>query len=70
MSEPKEITVKLKDDERTLTHKFLIYDDVTVASDDPIIQGCIEEARQDYSGEPDSIKVTIALEVVYLQDAE
>ena len=65
MSEPKEITVKIKgDDELVIKQKFLIYEDVTVSSMDREIRDCIEQTKGTYKGGIESVKVTINLEVI------
>lgn len=65
MSEPKEITVKIKcEDELIIKQKFLIYDDVYVSSMDDVIRDCIEQTKGTYKGGVESVKVTINLEVI------
>jgi hypothetical protein len=58
-----ELIVILKDSERTHRHKFVIYEEVYVNPDDPIIISCIEEAKKNFEGEPESIQIKINLEV-------
>lgn len=65
MSEPKEITVRMKcEDELVIKKKFLVYEDLYATSDDETIKTCIAETKGDYKGGLESIKVTITLEVV------
>lgn len=59
-----ELTVILKDSERTYKHKFPLYEVVTVSQDDPHIRACIKEAKDIFVSEPESITVKIHLEVV------
>lgn len=59
-----EITVILKDEERTYRQKFLIYEALTVSDNDPVILTCISEAKKNFSGDPESIKIKIHLEIV------
>lgn len=63
MTELKELTVTLKDDEKRTTHKFLIYDEISVRSDDPIILNCLSEAKKSFDGSPDSVKLKITMEL-------
>lgn len=56
-----EITISIKDEEKTLKKKFLIYDSFAVSEDDPIIKSCIEETVSDFNTKPDQIKVRINL---------
>ncbi len=58
-----ELTVILKDPERTYRQKFLIYETISVAEDDPVIVKCIEEAKMNFDGEPESIQIKIHLEI-------
>ena len=58
-----EITVILKDSERSYRQKFLIYDPYCVSIDDPIIRNCIEEAKKNFDGEPEDINIKIHLEI-------
>lgn len=58
-----ELTVILKDSERTYRHKFLVYEVITLAADDPKIIQCIEEAKKSFEGEPEEIKIKIHLEI-------
>jgi len=58
-----ELTVILKDSDRTYRQKFLIYETYSPSIDDPIILGCIEDAKKCFEGEPESIQVKIHLEI-------
>lgn len=64
MQEAKEVSVTLKDCEKRIKHDFLIYDELVIASDNKIIQECIAEAKKNFQGEPESIKVRVSLEVL------
>ena len=58
-----ELTVILKDSERTYRQKFLIYEEYTTFENDPVIFKCIEEAKRNFDGEPDDIQIKITLEI-------
>ena len=58
-----ELTVILKDSDRTYRQKFLIYEKYSVADDDPVIRMCIEEAMKSFEGEPENIQIKIHLEI-------
>lgn len=58
-----ELTVILKDSERTFRQKFLIYEDYSVNIHDPVIGQCILEAKKSFEGEPEDIKIKIHLEI-------
>lgn len=58
-----ELTVILKDSERTFRQKFLVYDVFQVTRDDTHIKYYIEEAKKNFEGEPEEIKIKIHLEI-------
>ncbi len=58
-----ELTVVLKDSERTYRQKFLIYQTYTPCEDDPVVVACIDEARKNFEGEPETIQIKIHLEI-------
>lgn len=58
-----EITVIVKDPEKTLRTKYLIYDLYTVDEHDPIIKDCIDKTLKDFKDEPESVIVKITMEV-------
>lgn len=53
----KEITVILKDAERTYKQRFLIYKDFCLHPDDSVIKVCIQSARKNFEGDPEDIQV-------------
>lgn len=58
-----ELTVIIKDEEKTLRKKFLIYDTYQTEDDDPIIQGCIKETLENFHGDPSDIIINIKMEI-------
>jgi hypothetical protein len=58
-----EVTVILKDDERTYRQKFLLYESFSVMDNDPVILSCIDAARKNFDGEPEEICIKISLEI-------
>lgn len=58
-----EITVILKDTERTYRQKFLTYETYGVNLEDPVLINCIEEAKKNFQGDPEEISIKIHLEV-------
>ena len=56
-----EITVVVKDYEKRLRAKFLIYESYTVNSDDPIIGMCVAKTIESFQGEPDSVSIKISM---------
>ena len=58
---PSELTVIIKDSEKTLRKKFLAYDKYTVDRDDPYIKECIEDTVKDFQAEPEKINLKISM---------
>ncbi len=58
-----ELTVILKDESRTYRQKFLVYNTYCANDSDPFIQECIQEAKKQFEGQPDSIRIKISIEV-------
>lgn len=58
-----ELTVILKDSERTYKQKFIIYETYSVTYNDAVIAHCILEARKNFQDEPESIQIKIHLEI-------
>ena len=56
-----ELTVIIKDDEKTLRKKFPIYESFACTEHDPTIKNCIDEVMTNFNGEPDHIKVNILM---------
>lgn len=52
-----ELSITIKDDERTLKREFLVYEPVTFVVDDPTIVSCLNETLEEFKGEPEDIKV-------------
>ena len=63
MEEPKEITVRIKGEDKTMSFKHLVYDLIEASSQDPTLKALIDQARDEFVGDIESIKVTILLEV-------
>jgi len=58
-----ELTVILKDDERTYRQKFLVYENIYAIPEDENIITCIAEAKKNFVGEPDEITIKMHLEI-------
>jgi len=59
-----EITVTIKDDERTYKSKHLIYTTYTISEDDPLIKELIAKALQEFNGEPTDVRIRINLTIL------
>lgn len=58
-----ELTVILKDSDRTYRQKFLIYESYSPCDTDPVIIMCIEEAKKNFEGDPETIQIKIHVEI-------
>ena len=58
---PSEITITIKDDEKRLVAKYLIYEKYQVDIHDDVIGKCIADTMTNFQGEPESVKVRINL---------
>lgn len=58
MSEAIEVTITLKDSEKTLRSKSLVYNEFTMSSQDPEIARLIHEALKSFTGEPTDVQVS------------
>lgn len=56
-----EITVILKDDERTFKQKILAYENYTIDTNDPYLQQCVAEAMAQAKFEPTDITIKISI---------
>lgn len=63
MTQFSELTVSIKDSEKTLKKKFPMYDTYLVSDNDEKIKGCIDEVLKNFAGEPERISVKINLQV-------
>jgi hypothetical protein len=58
-----ELTIIIKDDEKTLRTKTLIYDEYAVSENDPLISKLVETAKRNFDGTPTDIIVRIQLTI-------
>lgn len=58
-----EVTVILKDSERTFRQKSLCYERIRLDPRDATIQRLIQEAMENFQGEPDDISIKCSMEV-------
>lgn len=59
-----ELVVIIKDDERTLKTKNLVYDEYTIREDDPIIKTYVDQALAEFAGEATDIQVKISMNML------
>lgn len=60
---PSEISVTVKNDEKRLTKKALIYEPYAVHEEDPTIKALMDEAVKEFNDEVDKVTVKIIMEV-------
>jgi hypothetical protein len=62
---PFELSVTVKNDDKRMTKKHLVYEECTISEEDPIIKGAIYEAISDFGAEKEDldIRVKISMEV-------
>lgn len=58
-----ELTVIVKDDEKTLRNKFAIYEAFSCHHDDPVINMCVERTLLNFNAVPDHIEVKITMDI-------
>jgi hypothetical protein len=58
-----ELTVILKDSDRTYKQDFIIYESYSISDTDPLILACIDEAKQNFQGDPESVQIKIHMEI-------
>ena len=58
-----ELTVILKDSERTYRQKFLMYNPFSMIYDDPEILNCIQQAKENFQGDPEDITIKVSMEI-------
>jgi len=58
-----EVMVVVKDEEKNLRTKYLIYDNFSVDEEDPIIKDCVDKTLKNFDGEPTDISVKITMEI-------
>lgn len=59
-----EITITIKDSEKTQRTKHLVYENFYLNPDDPAIKAIIGQALQEFNAEPDSVRIKASLEVL------
>ncbi len=52
----------IKDHEKTLKSKYLLYDTYQADENDPVIKDCIDRLLKTFDGKPDKIKVRINMD--------
>ena len=58
-----ELTVILKDSERTYRQKFLMYNPFSMTYDDPEILNCSQQAKENFQGDPEDIIIKVSMEI-------
>lgn len=63
MEEAKEITIRIKGEDKTMSFKHLVYELVEASAADPTLKALIDQAEKEFIGEIESIKLTIVMEL-------
>lgn len=58
-----ELTITVKDNEKTLKTKHLVYETFCMNQDEPVIQELIADTIKQFKGTPDRVRVTSKFEV-------
>lgn len=58
-----ELTVIVKDSEKTLRKKFPVYEVYQCDPNDQIIKNCVEETLVNFGAEPEHIEVKITMDI-------
>lgn len=60
MTNASELTVVIKDEEKTLRKKFLLYEAYQATAEDAVIQRCIAETLKSFEGSPSDVRIKIS----------
>ncbi len=58
-----ELTVIIKDEEKTLKTKYLIYETYEISLENPTIKDCVEKTLENFDGNPSNITVKIEMDM-------
>ena len=58
-----EMTVSLKGEESSFKQKFLIYDEIVMSPQHPVVERCIKEAMENFKLKPDIVKIRVNMEI-------
>lgn len=58
-----EIAVIVKNDDKTLTSRFLEYEPFQLKNDDPVLKNYIDEALKNFGDSPESVRIRINMEI-------
>ncbi len=57
------LTVIVKDSDRTMRKKFLLYDVYEISANDPVIGRCIAETIDGFKGTPEKVTIRISFDL-------
>lgn len=60
----KEVTIILKNEERSYREKFLVYDDFQMDAEHPVLRECLDKARANFVCEPDDIAIKVSMVIL------
>jgi hypothetical protein len=63
MSDVTEVTIRIKDESKTLKNKYLCYEIITASPNDPIIAGYILESVINFGSDPTDVTITFKFSI-------
>lgn len=63
MNEPKEITIRIKGEDKSASFKHLVYEEMHCSQEDVILAQLLSQAKNEFVCEIESIRVSIVMEV-------
>lgn len=61
MEEVKEVTIRIKGEDKSTVFKHLIYDEMMCSEDDPTLKMLIRGAKDEFVGEIEQVTITIKM---------
>lgn len=61
MEEAKEITIRIKGEDKTCSFKHLVYNDMACSAEDDVLKTLLECAKQEFVGDIEDVTVTIRM---------
>jgi hypothetical protein len=58
-----ELSVKVSNSEQSYTHKFLVYEALTLSEDSPMLADYVSQARACFKGEVDDVRISAKMEI-------
>ncbi len=59
----KEVTIVLKDDSQTLREDFVVHEDFSMSTQDPVLMSLVQKVVVKFQGKPDSVTLKVKMEI-------